>query len=213
MYQLVLTPVYVDSTGGSSLVSVLVSGFTVDHSVAQRLKESTGGSEFLFLSGDRVLASTLNDRATSVLHREVMQISAKDLISDGVSQYARLDRDLIDMKARQIGKLVVFRSFDLARRRLRDMQRYLFLIWLSAIAAGLGASYLLAKRIIQPLNMLDQAAAAVAHQDYSLRLPVRSEDELGRLSATFNAMCESLQDARNELIRHERISTIGRLAS
>ncbi|MCC6586863.1 MAG: HAMP domain-containing protein [Bryobacterales bacterium] len=213
LYQLVLTPVYVDSTGGSSLVSVLVSGFTIDHSVAQRLKESTGGSEFLFLSGDRVLASTLNDRAAKVLHKEVLRSSARDLISDGVSQYARLDRDLIDMQGRPIGKLVVFRSFDSARRRLRDMQRYLFLIWLSAIAAGLGASYLLAKRIIQPLNMLDKAAAAVAHQDYSLRLPVRSEDELGRLSATFNAMCESLQNARNELIRHERISTIGRLAS
>jgi signal transduction histidine kinase len=41
----------------------------------------------------------------------------------------------------------------------------------------------------------------------------RSQDELGRLATTFNSMCASLQAARAELIRQERISTIGRLAS
>ncbi|MBL8291605.1 MAG: HAMP domain-containing protein [Bryobacterales bacterium] len=213
LYQLVFTPVYVDSTGGSSLVSVLVSGFSVDHSVAERLRESTGGSEFLFLAGGRVFASTLNDRATSVLRREVLGSPPTELISDGVVQYARLDRELIDVQGRPLGKLIVFRSFEAARVRLRNLQRWLFLVWLAAVAAGLGFSFLLARRIIQPLNMLDRAAARVAHQDYTLRLPVQSQDELGRLAATFNSMCESLQQARDELIRQERISTIGRLAS
>lgn len=213
LYQLVLTPVYVDSSGGSSLVSILVSGFSVDHAMAERLRESTGGSEFLFLAGGRVYASTLNDRATGVLQREVMESPATELISDGVMQYARLDRELIDVQGRPLGRLIVFRSFEGARVRLRDLQRSLFLVWLAAVAAGLGFSFLLARRIIQPLNMLDRAAAQVAHQDYSLRLPVQGQDELGRLTATFNSMCESLQNARNELIRQERISTIGRLAS
>jgi signal transduction histidine kinase len=42
---------------------------------------------------------------------------------------------------------------------------------------------------------------------------VVSQDELGRLARTFNAMCTSIQQARQELIRQERISTIGRLSS
>jgi signal transduction histidine kinase len=42
---------------------------------------------------------------------------------------------------------------------------------------------------------------------------VVSQDELGRLARTFNAMCASIQQARQELIRQERISTIGRLSS
>ncbi len=33
------------------------------------------------------------------------------------------------------------------------------------------------------------------------------------LGATFNSMCASVQSARQELIRQERISTIGRMAS
>ena len=40
-----------------------------------------------------------------------------------------------------------------------------------------------------------------------------SQDELGRLAATFNGMCASIRQAREELIRSERIGTVGRLAA
>ena len=40
----VITPVYVDGASGQQLINVLVSGYVVNHLVAQRLKESTGGS-------------------------------------------------------------------------------------------------------------------------------------------------------------------------
>jgi signal transduction histidine kinase len=93
------------------------------------------------------------------------------------------------------------------------LRRNLFLVWLAAIAAGLAVSYSLARRIVQPIKMLDTAAAEVARQNYSFRLPVQGNDEISRLAATFNSMCESILAARQELIRQERISTIGRLAS
>jgi signal transduction histidine kinase len=44
-------------------------------------------------------------------------------------------------------------------------------------------------------------------------VPVDSDDEIGRLAATFNSMCASIRQAREDLIRQERISTIGRLSS
>jgi signal transduction histidine kinase len=72
---------------------------------------------------------------------------------------------------------------------------------------------LLARRIVEPVKQLDRAAAEVARQNYDFRLQVASDDELGRLAVTFNAMCASIQSARAELIRQERISTIGRLSS
>ena len=36
---------------------------------------------------------------------------------------------------------------------------------------------------------------------------------MGRLAGTFNAMCDSIQAARQELITQERLNTIGRLSS
>jgi signal transduction histidine kinase len=78
---------------------------------------------------------------------------------------------------------------------------------------GLWLTYLLAGKIVEPVKQLDRAAAEVARQNYDFRLRVNSDDELGRLAVTFNAMCASIQSARAELIRQERISTIGRLSS
>ena len=78
---------------------------------------------------------------------------------------------------------------------------------------GILLSMLLARRILQPIRQLDQAASLIAEQQYATRVPEGGNDELGRLARTFNEMCRSIQDAREELIRRERISTIGRLSS
>jgi signal transduction histidine kinase len=60
---------------------------------------------------------------------------------------------------------------------------------------------------------LDRAAAEIGKQNYNYQIDVRSQDELGRLARTFQSMCESIREARQELIRHERISTIGQLST
>ncbi|MBM3775997.1 MAG: hypothetical protein FJW37_12675, partial [Acidobacteria bacterium] len=90
LYQIVVTPVYVQSADGAALLNVLVAGFVVDALAAQRLKEATGGSDFLFFSGSRVLASTLNPRATEAVAAQVR--GGRDLkrVNDGVIEYAPL---------------------------------------------------------------------------------------------------------------------------
>jgi signal transduction histidine kinase len=213
LYQVIFTPVYVDSVRGPALINVLVAGFAVNHLVAQRLKESTGGSDFVFLSGDRIFASTLNERATAALASQAGKAGGEALISDGVSEYVPLARELIDVEGKPVGSLLIFRSFDSARQHIGAVRRDVIVLWLVAILAGLAVTYVLVRRIVQPVETLDRAAAEVSRQNYSHRVKVESEDELGRLAATFNAMCASLESARDELIRQERISTIGRLAS
>jgi signal transduction histidine kinase len=212
LYQAVFTPVYVQSAQGSVLLNVLVAGYSVDYPVAQTLKEATGGSEFLFLSGGRVIASTLNRRATA---RLASRLSAHDAerVSDGVIEYAARPKPLLDIDGQPVGKLWILRSFETAREGIFELRRKIILLWLLAVAAGLGLTYVLARRIVEPVKALDRAAAEVARQNYSHRVEAVSQDALGRLARTFNAMCASIQQARQELIRQERISTIGRLSS
>ncbi|MEZ5352877.1 MAG: hypothetical protein R2762_09595 [Bryobacteraceae bacterium] len=140
LYQLVLTPVYLDDARGASLSKVLVTGFVVNPLVALRLRESTGDSEFLFLSESRVFASTLNDRATGVLREKLAVGGVSDLVSDGVTEYAVSRSDLIDLEGRPVGQLCILRSFDAARDRIGSVQSYLVLIWMCAVAIGLEAS-------------------------------------------------------------------------
>lgn len=214
LYQIAVTPVYVESLGGKqALLDVLVAGYTIDALVAQQFKKSTGGSEFLFLAGGQVIASTLNPRATAELQRMIARSPAATRISDGVSEYAPLNRPLMDVDGKAMGDLWILRSFEDSRQRIVALRRQIALTWLCAMIVGLGLTYLLARRIVEPVKQLDRAASEVARQNYDFRLAVASDDELGRLVGAFNAMCDSIQSARAELIRQERISTIGRLSS
>ena len=112
-----------------------------------------------------------------------------------------------------IGELRILRSLGGASRALAELQRNVAIIWLIAVFAGLGLTYLLTRRIVEPVRKLDHAATEVTRQNYDYRVPVETEDELGRLARTFNTMCDSLKNARQELIRHERMSTITRLST
>lgn len=206
LYQIVLTPVYVESPQGPALLDVLMSGYKVDRRVASHLKESTGGSDFLFLSEGRVMASSLGDRAAADTARRIAS-------NEGLAEYAPLRTPLIDIEGKHVGELWILRSLEGARQRLAALRRDMFTAWLFAICAGLILTYFLARRIVEPVKELDRAASQVALQNYDLSIPVSSGDELGRLAATFNAMCASIRNARDELIRQERISTIARLSS
>ena len=210
LFQIILTPVYVDSARGPDLISVLVSGYPVNDAAAQRLKLSTGGSDFVFSSNGKILASTLPQAQASALTKSA---GGPGKASDGTSEYSPFLRRLSGLDGKPMGSLGIFRSFELSRNRLDQLRNDVFYMWLLAIVLGLGLTYLLVRRIVQPIHELDSAAAQIARQNYSHRVEVTSGDEIGRLGATFNQMCDSLQSARLELIRQERISTIGRLAS
>lgn len=202
LYQVVVTPVYVEGQHGLELLNVLVAGYPVTEFLAANLKQSTG-SDFIYRSEGHTLVSTLDEAATT-------KIAARALDS---SEYAVLTTPLISVDGQQLGELLIVRSFEIAQRHLSSLQTNLIGIWLVAVAAGILLSYILTRRIVDPIVRLDRAAAAVAAQDYDLRVPVESQDELGRLAQTFNSMCASLRTARHELIRQERLATIGQLST
>jgi signal transduction histidine kinase len=158
------------------------------------------------------VASTLNPRATNVVVRNLGATSASQLVSDGLSKYARYETPLLDIAGRKVGDLVILRCFDGSQSRIDNLYSKIIGVWIIAVSAGLCLTYLLARRIVQPVKELDRAAAEVARHNYAIEVQVKSEDEMGRLARTFNTMCASIRQAREDLIRQERISTIGRLS-
>jgi signal transduction histidine kinase len=214
LYQISVTPVYVQSAERQDLelLGVLVAGFRADALVAQQLKQTTG-SEFLFQTRGAVLASTLNPRATAVVTRRLARARDSELISDGLTDYAWFEQPLLDIAGKPVARITILRSFEGAHRRIAGLYSNIILLWLAAISAGLGVTYLLARRIVEPVKQLDRAAAEVARQNYAIQVKVSSQDEIGRLARTFNNMCASIRQAREDLIQQERLSTIGRLSA
>ena len=58
---------------------------------------------------------------------------------------------------------------------------------------AIGAIGVLLRRTLRPIEALKEGAQAVANGDYGKRLPVRTQDELGALSESFNAMASAVQ--------------------
>jgi len=211
LYQISVTPVYVDSTHGQALQNVLVAGYRMDALVAQQLKQHTS-SEFLVRTPTAVIATTLNPRATGVVVGNIQKSRASEPVSDGVIEYARLDTPLLDIAGTPVGEICILRSFEGPQHRIAALYTRIILLWVVALTIGLALTYLLARRIVEPVKQLDRAAAEVARQNYAIEVAVHGQDEIGRLARTFNNMCASIRQAREDLIRQERISTIGRLS-
>ena len=195
LFQVVVTPVYVQSAGGPALLNVLVAGYRVDSGVAEKLKNTTGGSEYVFVSGARVVTSTLTQPQLAALTPALLKNSAR------VSDYLSVATPLLDVSGQPVGQLFILRSLAGARERLSALRKEVLALWLLALLAALLVTYLVARKIMQPVAELDRAAAEIAKQNYDCRVSVKSEDELGRLAGTFQSMCESIRQAREELIR------------
>jgi signal transduction histidine kinase len=73
--------------------------------------------------------------------------------------------------------------------------RWLFSTGVALLLSG-AVGLLLSRAIARPLRRLTEAAAAVARGRLDQQVPVRSRDELGRLTRTFNEMTARLRAAR-----------------
>ena len=214
LYQVVVTPVYVDSASAPALLNVLVAGYLVDAQLARRMKESIGGSEFTFGSLDRVVASSLPSRVVQTLGGSFFgRTQGITLLHAGDTEYLSLRSTLLDIDGRPAGYVWILRSFESSQSAIAALRRDLLFVWAAALLAALALAWLLAPRLLRPIAALDLAAEQVRRQNYSYRVPITTRDELGRLANAFNRMCESLQSAERDLIRQERLSAVSRLSS
>jgi len=78
-------------------------------------------------------------------------------------------------------------------------------------------SYLLIQKILRPIKWLNQGVLAVSSGNLNHQIPVKSRDELGKLSHSFNAMTTRIQEmirARDQLlldVSHELRSPLTRM--
>ena len=107
------------------------------------------------------------------------------------------------------GRVVLLRSSKLAFAEWRPFLGSLVLAGLGGALLALALSYVLARRLTQPIGELGQATRRLASGEAGVTVPVRGEDELAALGAAFNAMARELERAREsqrtflESVSHE----------
>jgi signal transduction histidine kinase len=68
-----------------------------------------------------------------------------------------------------------------------------------ALMAALLVALLTARSAVRPITALAAGARSIALGDFSHRVPITAEDELGQLAASFNRMAASIEASRAEL--------------
>ncbi|MDH3703984.1 MAG: HAMP domain-containing protein [Alphaproteobacteria bacterium] len=70
-----------------------------------------------------------------------------------------------------------------------------YLIHASLVAAAIAAllSFLLTRTVLRPLSDMTEVTQRIAEGDYSARVTVGSDDEVGKLGGSFNRMADSLE--------------------
>jgi signal transduction histidine kinase len=123
---------------------------------------------------------------------------------------------------------------DVMRHLLKSQKMILISIIVDAIVLIIFGSFLLSRVLVTPLKELVQLTQKISGGDFSQKIEVRSKNEIGQLISSFNRMIdrlkenqESLDDhlkslesanrqlkqAQEELIRTEKLASIGRFAA
>lgn len=141
----------------------------------------------------------------------------------------------VQLQNRFLGLLEVNYSLGDVRYRLLLSQRmvlvYIFLYGMVLVGVGY---YLLQRNVIKPARNLLQATEDVARGHLETRLPVAGPVEIARLADAYNQMVEALQSSRfetrthietleltnkelqqtrDELVRSEKLASVGQLAA
>jgi signal transduction histidine kinase len=118
------------------------------------------------------------------------------------------------------GSVKIGLSLEPMHARLRDIQKVLLLIGIGGFLLGIAGAAFLARRITRPLHRLVDGTVRIANGDFSQAIVDTSRDEVGDLARSFNDMTsqlvqarERMEDANRQLVQHEKLASIGRMAA
>jgi two-component system NtrC family sensor kinase len=123
---------------------------------------------------------------------------------------------------------------DLMMNLLESKKIILITIVLDAVVLIIFGSFLLSRVLVKPIKDLVRLTQNISHGDFGQRIEVTSKNEMGQLIGSFNRMIERLKEnqeslenyleslesanrqlkqAQEELIRTEKLASIGRFAA
>jgi signal transduction histidine kinase len=118
------------------------------------------------------------------------------------------------------GSIKIGLSLEDMHREIRRTRLVLILIGLAGLLVGIVGATLLARRITGPLKKLVEGTVDVSKGDFSHKINISSQDEIGNLAQSFNKMSQELlqsrkgiEEAHKKLIQAEKLASIGRLSA
>lgn len=158
-------------------------------------------------------ASTLGQDRQSELARELSEAGRNRVSTLKVNgQNFVAVRD--EARPNPAASVVIFlKSLRGAEQQLFRFTRLMAFLAAGAMAVGFLLVVRLSDTFARPLGNLVEAVHALEKGDFSYPVVVHSGDELAEVTQAFDHMRSSLRETQRQLLRNERLATIGQMAS
>lgn len=154
---------------------------------------------YIFIQKDKhVLVHTFDDavpeKLVSVTHKN-NEADFKN-VTLGENTYSDFSVPIHDSAT---GTLRVGISERLNNKTIRHIMFSILYIAIAVLAAALGISVLLVRKLTRPLTLLSASAMEMTKNGLFSAVPVKSKDEIGKLSNVFNKMLRVAKEREDEL--------------
>ncbi len=199
---------------------ITASGVTDEARLSNYLRNlnARGVKEISIISNaDEIVASTNPAKIGEPLTRKKKDLIIKAELGEPVSEEGRTYNVILPVIADNIQHGYIHLKINkddfsgILRRNF--INRILATIFVFGI--GIVIALILSKRYTQPIRNVVNAAMRVAAGDLNQNIPVKSRDEIGQLSESFNFMVQKLRESRvlEERLREaEHLSGLGQLS-
>ncbi|MGD0126316.1 MAG: HAMP domain-containing sensor histidine kinase [Terriglobia bacterium] len=226
LFRVFMRPIYFGEPANGTELGLLVLGSEINEQVAEDVRQ-VASSQVAFLYGRTIVVSTLSGSQKDDLSKLALgpgtstapaQATTSRLdvnpvdVELGQEQFLAMSTDLPPSSSLPAG-LVVLRSYDQAARFLKSLNRWLFGLGLTAILAGSLLVFLISDTFTRPLANLVRGVRALEQGNFDYPLEAQGKDEVAELTQSFVTMRRTLWSAQQELLRAERLATVGRMAS
>ncbi len=191
-------------------VAWIIIGFRIDDDMVQDVKKLTSLDVTFFVEQGK---GGLPITAASTLAGDLRQMLGTALRSAAGEYHGNIEFNMLgeiylglsrDLSGEGDSHVTVFlqRSLDMALQPFYQLRRKLVILFGGGLAALLAGGIVISTMVTKPVRMLAESAHSIEQGDYTRVVPVRREDEFGRLSNAFNLMREAIAQ-REMQIRYQ----------
>ncbi len=203
--------------GGRSLVMVLTPDLfrraLYRASAFEALLIDVAGDAVIRTSGENVDWAQSAVRAMGSLESGASGVT--DIVDDGVQYFVGVAP--VDLaKLTVVMRISVSAAYLTARQLLTDL---IFVGLVIVLIASIGGVFM-SRRFTKPLERLSTAVRKIAKGNFDVNVDIKSTDEIGQLSSSFNDMADelrereqSLKSAQLALVQSEKMAAVGTLSA
>jgi signal transduction histidine kinase len=202
----------------SEAVGAVVVGTSLN-SILPALKSTSLADVVIYDAGGQAIATTLISQGTeSGLFMRTISIPAdtyqqvinqdKSVEGDNISvdgRWFKVARGPLKISDDRLAVYAVILPLDFVVESSSTNRVNYSILYSIAMFGVIVIGYIVARAIVNPLSKLVHASRAIANGDLTQRTQIKSGDEIGVLSNTFDAMTENLQQRTKQLEDTNRI--------